>query len=276
MKIARCLVEGRTFWALVDPTAELIREFRGDFAIWAPELTSDFDQDRLDLLGEHPLAGVHFVPPIEPTSKIVIAGANYTRHLEEFGIAPPGRPFAFLKAYNALIGASDPIRYPEQTSQLDYEVELVAVVGSIAIDRDDPFRSVLGYTVGNDVSARDVQRAGPAGIGMDLYGAKSQFQTTGLGPWIVTRDELAAGQPDLRMTLLVNGETRQDGRTSDMTWDVGQLLAAIDANVRFDCGDILFTGTPEGVAEGSGRFLQVRDLVEAEIERIGKLSNRVT
>ncbi|MDP1465798.1 fumarylacetoacetate hydrolase family protein, partial [Klebsiella pneumoniae] len=85
------------------------------------------------------------------------------------------------------------MRYPPLTDELDHEVELVAVIGAESVDRDDPLSSVLGYTVGNDVSARDLQRSGPPGVGMDLFAAKSQDRSTGLGPWIVTRDEFPEG-----------------------------------------------------------------------------------
>lgn len=275
MKIGYCLKQGARFWALLDTDARTATPIEGAVADWAPDFTQAFDPGTLSLGAQVPLGEVELLPPFERGSKVVIAGANYNRHLVEFGLASPAKPFAFLKAPNALIGHSDPILYPERTEQLDYEVELVAVVGSTTVDRDRPFASILGYTVGNDVSARDLQRSGPVGIGMDLYAAKSQYRTTGLGPWIVTRDEFGDAQPDLRLTLKVNDEVRQDGSSADMTWDVGHLLAFIDANARFEPGDLLFTGTPEGIGQTTGRYLQPGDLVEAEIARVGRLSNRV-
>ncbi|GBL57980.1 hydrolase [Pseudomonas citronellolis] len=207
---------------------------------------------------------------------MVVAGANYAKHLaDDFGLASPPQPVAFLKAYGALIGAKDPIRYPPLTEELDHEVELVAVIGNSEIDLDDPLASVLGYTVGNDVSARDLQRSGPAGIGMDLFAAKSQDCTTGLGPWIVTKDEFPVGSPELRLILKVNGEIRQDGSTAEMTWDVGQLIRFVQQRSSFACGDVLFTGSPAGVGMGTGRFLNPGDVVEATIEGIGTLCNVV-
>lgn len=131
----------------------------------------------------------------------------------------------------------------------------MAVIGSAEIDLEDPLACVLGYTVGNDVSARDLQRSGPAGIGMDLFAAKSQDRTTGLGPWIVTKDEFPVGSPKLRLTLKVNGEIRQDGSTAEMTWDVGQLVRFVQQRSSFACGDVLFTGSPAGVGMGTGLFL---------------------
>ncbi len=276
MRIARCTDGTAVFWAVVDEAGSRVRPFQGAFADWAPAVTRGEGEAALRFTGEvRELADLRLLPPIEKTGKVVVAGANYSKHLVEFGVAPPSRPVAFLKAYGALIGAADPIRYPPVTSQLDYEVELVAVVGAERIDHDDPFSSLLGYTVGNDVSARDEQKAGPPGIGMDLFSAKSQDRTTGLGPWIVTRDEFPAGQPALRLGLTVNGGVRQDGTTASMTWTVGELLAFIDRRVSFDCGDVLFTGTPEGVAQGSGKFLQPGDVVEATVEGIGTLRNVV-
>jgi 2-keto-4-pentenoate hydratase/2-oxohepta-3-ene-1,7-dioic acid hydratase in catechol pathway len=207
----------------------------------------------------------------------VVAGANYAKHLAaDFGIKTHHQPIAFLKAHGALIGAHDALRYPPLTQELDHEVELVAVIGAEKVNRADPLSSVLGYTVGNDVSSRDLQRSGPPGVGMDLFAAKSGDKTTGLGPWIVTRDEFPAGSPQLRLTLKVNGDLRQDGSTAEMTWGVGELVKFVDERSTFECGDVMFTGSPAGTAQGTGKFLKPGDLVEAEIEGIGALRNVVT
>ena len=177
-----------------------------------------------------------------------------------------------LHAYDAQYGANDPMRFPPLTKEFDHEVELVAVIGAERVDRDDPLSSVLGYTVGNDVSCRDLQRSGPPGVGMDLFAAKSADRTTGLGPWIVTRDEFGPASPTLRLTLKVNGDLRQDGSTAEMTWNVGELVKFVDERSSFECGDVMFTGSPAG----TGQFLQPGDVVEAEIEGIGTLRNVVT
>ena len=228
-------------------------------------------------MGTRKLASVRLLPPVTRSNRVVVAGANYAKHLAaDFGIKSHHQPIAFLKAFGAMIGANDPIRYPPLTQELDHEVELVAVIGAERVDRDDPLSSVLGYTVGNDVSARDLQRSGPPGVGMDLFAAKSADQTTGLGPWIVTRDEFGPGSPKLRLLLRVNGELRQDGDTADMTWDVGYLVKFVDERSRFECGDVMFTGSPAGTAQGSGKFLKPGDLVEAEIPGIGTLRNVVS
>jgi 2-keto-4-pentenoate hydratase/2-oxohepta-3-ene-1,7-dioic acid hydratase in catechol pathway len=276
VKLARCSDGSATFWGVVDLPAQLVRPIEGPFEEWAPLVTRG--QGDLLSLGAavRALSRVRLLPPIERTNRVVVAGANYAKHLAtDFGIKSHHQPIAFLKAYGALIGAQDDIRYPPLTNELDHEVELVAVIGATCVDREQPLDSVLGYTVGNDVSARDLQRSGPPGIGMDLFAAKSQDQTTGLGPWIVTRDELPAGSPKLRLTLKVNGELRQDGSTAEMTWDVAELIRFVDERSAFECGDVLFTGTPAGTGHGTGRFLQPGDVVEATIESIGTLHNVV-
>lgn len=276
MRIARAADGGAPFWGVVDADASTIRPFAGSFAEWAPALTREPDEAHLRFEGEAlPLARVRLLAPIERTARVMVAGVNYTKHLVEFGVAPPTQPFAFLKAYRALIGPYDEIRFPPLTSELDHEVELVAVIGAEAIDRDDPLSGVLGYTIGNDVSSRDLQRAGPKGVGMDLLAAKSQDATTPVGPWIVTRDEFPAGSPSLAMRLTVDGEVRQSASSGDMTWGVDELIRFIDARTSFDCGDILFTGSPEGVGQGTGKFLNPGETVEVTIEGIGTIRNRV-
>lgn len=279
MKLARCAYfETGSFWAVVDSERDEVHAIAGEFSSWAPAVARGGGISALRLSGSAlPLSKVRLLPPIDPVNRVVVAGANYAKHLaEDFGLASPPQPVAFLKAYGALIGAHDPIRYPPLTEELDHEVELVAVIGSAEIDLEDPLACVLGYTVGNDVSARDLQRSGPAGIGMDLFAAKSQDRTTGLGPWIVTKDEFPVGSPKLRLTLKVNGEIRQDGSTAEMTWDVGQLVRFVQQRSSFACGDVLFTGSPAGVGMGTGLFLNPGDVVEATIEGIGTLRNVVS
>ncbi len=276
MKVARCSNGGAPFWAVVDTDAQTVTAINGAFADWAPRLTRG-EPCAVEPVGAPlPLSSVRLLPPIDKGNRVVVAGANYAKHLaSDFGIKSHSQPIAFLKAYGALIGANDELRYPPLTAELDHEVELVAVIGAAAVDRNDPLSSVLGYCVGNDVSARDLQRSGPPGVGMDLFAAKSQDRSTGLGPWIVTRDEFPEGSPKRRLTLRVNGEVRQDGNTDEMTWDVGFLVRFVDERSSFECGDVMFTGSPAGTAQGSGKFLQPGDIVEASVDGIGTLRNTV-
>ena len=273
MKLARCARNGAIFWGVVDRTGTAVRRITGTLPDWAPALTAGAGESALLFTGEsYAIGDLTLLPPIEPTSQVFVVGANYLKHLQELKMEPPKSPIAFLKSGRALIGAHDQIHHSPLTSQLDYEVELVAVIGLPIADRANVIRSVLGYTVGNDVSARDLQRSG---IGFDLFSSKSLDRTTGLGPWIVTRDEFGDGTPDIGMTLKVNGETRQNARTGEMTWKLDVILPYVDQRAALMTGDVVFTGTPEGVAWASGRFLKPGDLVEASLEGIGTLSNMV-
>jgi 2-keto-4-pentenoate hydratase/2-oxohepta-3-ene-1,7-dioic acid hydratase in catechol pathway len=274
MRIARAESGGAPFWGVVDADASTIRPFSGNFTDWAPAVTRGEGEAALRFTGGPiPLDQVKLLAPIERTARVMIAGVNYTKHLVEFGVAPPSQPFAFLKAFRALTDPYAVIRFPPLTNELDHEVELVAVIGAEKVDRDDPLSSVLGYTIGNDVSSRDLQRSGPKGVGMDLLAAKSQDATTPVGPWIVTRDEFPAGSPSLKMTLTVDGDVRQSASSGDMTWGVDELIRFIDERTSFDCGDILFTGSPEGVGQGTGKYLNPGEVMETAIEGIGMLRN---
>jgi len=273
LKLARCARNGAIFWGVVDRTGTAVRRISGTLPDWAPALTAGAGESALLFTGESFAIGdLTLLPPIEPTSQVFVVGANYLKHLLELKMEPPKSPIAFLKSGRALIGAHDQIHHSPLTSQLDYEVELVAVIGLPIADRANVIPSVLGYTVGNDVSARDLQRSG---IGFDLFSSKSLDKTTGLGPWIVTRDEFGEDTPDIEMTLKVNGETRQNARTGEMTWKLDVILPYVDQRAALRTGDVVFTGTPEGVAWASGRFLKPGDLVEASLGGIGTLSNTV-
>ena len=273
MKIARLFDGSSAFWAVVDPLAGTARAIEGAFADWAPALTADLRM-QLPMAPERSLRGLHFLPPAERGANVVAVGATYAKHVAGLGLKMPKQPAAFLKPFGSLIGAQDEIAYPALTNQLDYECELVVVVGRAIADRTKATASVLGYTVGNDVSARDLQFGGSV-TGMDLFSAKGLDRTSGLGPWIITRDEFGDASPDLELTLRVDGEVRQHTRTGSLVWGVGELLAYVDARSKLDCGDVMFTGTPEGVAHETGRYLEPGQVVEATIERIGTLRNVV-
>jgi 2-keto-4-pentenoate hydratase/2-oxohepta-3-ene-1,7-dioic acid hydratase in catechol pathway len=271
VKLARYEQGGQISWGVVD--GENIRQIGNPFAEWAPKLTVKVDESALAFTGKTTtLSAVTLLPPIEPTSQVFVVGANYLKHLQELKMEPPKAPIAFLKSNRAIIGAYDDMMHSPLTQQLDYEVELVAVIGLPITDYDNVVPSILGYTVGNDVSARDLQRSG---IGFDLFSSKSLDKTTGLGPWIVTRDEFGDGTPDIAMSLKVNGETRQNARTGEMTWKLDVILPYVDRRAALQTGDVVFTGTPEGVAWASGRFMKPGDIVEASLEGIGTIRNKV-
>jgi 2-keto-4-pentenoate hydratase/2-oxohepta-3-ene-1,7-dioic acid hydratase in catechol pathway len=274
MKIAQFRDQAGTAWGVVGADEKGIRPLAGSFADWSAEVMRGATQADLTYSqDEVPIADVRLVAPIERTNKVIVIGANYAHHLKkDFGLGQVSAPVAFMKPYEALLGAYDELVYPRLTKQLDFEVELVAVFGNRLEDGVDPIRSILGYSVGNDISARDLQKGTP-GIGMDFLSGKGLNDSSPVGPWIVTRDEFGDSPPDLRMLLKVNGETRQDDRTSEMTWHVGELAEFVNARTTLNAGDIMFTGTPAGVANSDGRFLKPGDVVETIIEGVGAMRN---
>ncbi|WP_300395485.1 fumarylacetoacetate hydrolase family protein [Henriciella sp.] len=271
MKIARIHADGKTGWARIDEDAQTA-------ALLNCELEDIFAAIKgkgvrtLALSAPKPLAGVTLLAPVNPCAKIVCVGLNYRSHVEAFGREMPDSPVAFLKAQSAVIPHDADLVMPVLTQKLDYEIELVAVMGDAPKPGACPADSIIGYTIGNDASARDLQH-GPRGV--DLYSSKSLDGTCGIGPWIVTVDEIGTA-PDLAMELRVNGQIRQSDRTGSMEWSVSELLAYVQARSSLKPGDLVFTGTPAGVALESGVFLQSGDVVECQIESIGCLRNRIT
>jgi 2-keto-4-pentenoate hydratase/2-oxohepta-3-ene-1,7-dioic acid hydratase in catechol pathway len=201
--------------------------------------------------------------PVIPRSKVVGVGRNYAAHAAELGNEVPAEPLVFLKPNTAVIGPGDPIQLPAQSRDVHYEGELAVVIGRIC--RDVPparvAEVVLGYTVANDVTARDLQKADG-----QWWRAKGFDTFCPLGPYLVTGIDPA----DLRLVTRRDGETVQDARTSAMIFDVPALVAHISAAMTLLPGDVILTGTPEGV----GPIVEGQR-VEVEIEGIGTLSNPV-
>ena len=258
--------EGAAFWALIDPAADTVRRIDGAITEWAASAAAEH-ADGLSLHEPEPVRPLQPLAPVDPGARVFGVGANYLAHLQKLGVTePPANPTAFTKPNSALTSPDGTIRYPPTTNQLDYEVELVVVLGGAASE------PLLGYTIGNDVSARDAKGLG----GLDLFSMKCLDGTSPVGPLIVTSAELGVnGQPELDIRLRVNGEERQADNTRAMVWSVEEILAYVDARVQLRCGDIVFTGTTCGVGLEDGRFLEPDDVVEAEIEGIGVLRNTV-
>lgn len=274
MKIARIEIDGAPTWGLLDWAQRTVHLIDRPIREWAPALIADRPSPP-PLSGRTvELASVRLLAPVEPSSKVVAAGATYAKHVAGLGLKMPERPAAFIKPYESLIGPSDDLVYPPITEKLDYEVELVVIMGAPVGRGDSGQAGILGFCVGNDVSARDLQFGGSV-TGMDMFSAKALDDTSGIGPWITTRDEFGDGHPDLELTLTVDGEVRQQDRTSSMVWSCGELIEYVAARSRLAPGDVLFTGTPAGVAYEDGRFLQRGQVVEATVERLGALRNTV-
>lgn len=274
MRIGRLSDGSRTFWAVLQADEASVRPLTGSIAEWGPDVTAH-GPDAAPYDGAAvPLSGLRLLAPAQPDAKVVCLGATYAKHVAGMGKEMTGQPAGFWKPYSSLIPADGEIHYPAITKGLDYEVELVIVVGASSVDAGDPVRSILGYTVGNDISLRDLQFAGSV-TGMDMFSAKSADDSTPLGPWIVTRNELGDDHPDLQLTLTVNGEQRQSERTSAMAWGVDFLLRWADERTSLHAGDVVYTGTPDGVAYEDGRYLEPGDVVETTIERLGTQRNTV-
>jgi len=208
------------------------------------------------------LSELRLLAPCQPT-KVVAVGLNYAAHAAESQKEVPAEPILFLKPPSAVIGPGEKIVYPAISQWVDHEAELVAVVGRRArnVAAGEALDYLLGYTCGNDVSARDLQRRDgqwARGKGFDTF--------CPLGPWIVT--DLEPG--DLAIACRVNGQVRQESRTSHMVFSVAELVAHVTQVMTLEPGDVILTGTPAGIGP-----LQRGDRVEVEIEGVGVLENRV-
>ena len=207
------------------------------------------------------LNGAKLLAPAEPT-KIVCVGRNYVNHIKELGNDTgelPREPGIFLKGPNALANPDETVNYPTWTQNFHHEGELALVIGHQArnLTPENALSAVLGYTCGLDLTARDLQKTD-----LQWFRAKAADQFCPLGPWLETDFNPA----DVRVQLRVNGQTRQDGRTSHMIFNVVDILVYITQFVTLESGDVVLTGTPEGVGP-----LQKGDGVEVEVEGIGVL-----
>ena len=223
---------------------------------------------------ERPLADVRLLAPVINPQKVLAIGLNYAKHAREGGIEPPKSPVSFVKTNNSIVGPDDEIRYSKDDStQVDYEVELAVVMGRTArrVSTADALDYVLGYTVCNDVSARDAQ------FGDGQWVRSKSFDTfCPLGPSIVTTDEIPDPQA-LGLRCRVNGTTLQDSNTADMIFGCAEIISFLSRAMTLEPGDVIATGTPEGVgfARKPPVWLLDGDVVECEVDGIGVLRNQV-
>jgi 2-keto-4-pentenoate hydratase/2-oxohepta-3-ene-1,7-dioic acid hydratase in catechol pathway len=218
---------------------------------------------------------IRMLAPISNPEKVICIGLNYADHAEESGMAVPSEPVVFSKFASSIIGPTDAIEAPSSSEKLDYESELVVVIGKQGrnIPENHAMEHVAGYTVGQDVSARDYQLEKPAG----QWILGKTFDTFApLGPHIVTRDEIPDPH-ELGIRCMLNGETVQDSNTKQLIFKVDTLIAYLSHVFTLRPGDLIFTGTPPGV--GMGRkpqlWLKPGDLVVCEIDGIGRIENLV-
>jgi 2-keto-4-pentenoate hydratase/2-oxohepta-3-ene-1,7-dioic acid hydratase in catechol pathway len=256
MRIARfVLPEG-------EPQYGLVEGEEGSYRVHA--IAGDPLYTEVSATGQtYPLEDVRLLAPVIPRSKVAAIGRNYADHIKEMGHAVPAEPVVFLKPNTAVIGPGDPIVLPRWTREVQLEAELAIVISRIC--KDVPVERVgevvLGYTVANDVSARDRQRTEP-----QWARAKAFDTSCPLGPWIET--DLDTGSAPVRSW--VNGALCQDGNTADMMRSVAELVAYVSSIFTLLPGDVVLTGTPAGVAD-----IEAGDTVTCEVGGIGTLTNPV-
>ncbi|WP_029069353.1 fumarylacetoacetate hydrolase family protein [Jonesia quinghaiensis] len=205
--------------------------------------------------------GVRLLAPVIPRSKVVGVGRNYADHVREMGNDMPTQPLLFLKPNTSVVGPDDPIVLPAFSNEVSYEAELAVVIGRMTKDvtPENAHRHILGYTIANDITARDAQRTDG-----QWARAKGFDSSCPIGPWI----ETDLNTESLSITTTVNGELRQNGNTADMIFDIPFLVSYISEAFTLLPGDIILTGTPAGVGE-----LNHGDRVECSIDGLGTLGN---
>ena len=222
-----------------------------------------------------PFVTGRLLAPIARPGKVVCVGLNYRDHAAETGAAVPSEPVIFGKFSSSVVGPDANVVLPAVATQVDYEAELVAVIGRRCkqVAADAAVAYIAGYMCGNDVSARDWQKGRPGGQWL-LGKTPDTFAPT--GPWLTTADEIA-DPGGLDVTLRLNGTVMQQGNTRDFLFSLGEIIAHITQLVTLEPGDLIFTGTPAGVgvARKPPVFLKAGDAVEVEIAGLGVLSNAI-
>jgi 2-keto-4-pentenoate hydratase/2-oxohepta-3-ene-1,7-dioic acid hydratase in catechol pathway len=217
---------------------------------------------------EYKLSDVRLLAPVLPRSKVVGIGRNYAAHAAELGNEVPTEPIFFLKPNTTVIGPGDPILYPPQSQEVHYEGELAVVIGRIC--RDVPAEKatdvIYGYTLANDVTARDLQRADKGRFDR----AKGFDSFCPLGPWIETDLDPQDFVEGRSLQTHLNGDLVQDGNTKDLIFDIPTLVAYVSSVMTLLPGDVILTGTPEGVGP-----MDIGDEVEVSIAGLGTLTNKV-
>ncbi len=276
MKLVRYGPRGREKPGLID-AAGTLRDLSGHVGDIGWNELSRAGQQRLSALNSATLPRVRGNPrlgvPFTGISKIVGIGLNYRAHALEAKMPIPPEPVLFMKATTCISGPSDPILMPKGSTKLDWEVELGIVIGreTRQATQAQALDHVAGYCVFHDVSERafQLERGGQwdKGKSCDSFGP--------IGPWLVTRDEVADPQ-QLRLWLDVNGERMQDSTTADMIFSCAEIVAYVSCFMTLLPGDVICTGTPQGVGMGRGRFLRIGDTLRLGVEGLGEQQQTVT
>jgi len=230
-----------------------------------------------------PVESVKLLSPILNPEKIILMAVNYRSHRRESRTEDaPKEPYLFTKFRNTLIGPGDAVLIPKVSSKVDWEVELSVIIGKAGknIMKKDAMNYVAGYAVSNDVSFRDFQFStqmpdGNTKLGLNWVKGKGMDASFPLGPWLVTSDEIP-NPHELQISLAVSGTTRQQSTTGDMVFTIDSIIEYASQGMTLKPGDIISTGTPEGVgAFTGGPYLKDGDILEGTIEKIGTLRNPV-
>jgi 2-keto-4-pentenoate hydratase/2-oxohepta-3-ene-1,7-dioic acid hydratase in catechol pathway len=277
MKLVRYGKPGEEKPGLLDSEGA-IRDLSGEVTDIGGDVLLPDSLKRLSALDPASLAKVdgqpRFGPCVAGTGKFICIGLNFADHAAESGMAVPSEPVVFMKATSAIVGPDDAVVIPRGSGKTDWEVELGVVIGKTAkyVSEADALDHVAGYCVAHDVSERAFQQERQGqwtkGKSCDTFGP--------IGPWLVTRDEIADPQ-NLGMWLKVNGETMQDGSTRTMVFGVAHLVSYLSQFMSLHPGDIISTGTPPGVGMGMKpqRWLKAGDIVELGIEGLGSQKQHV-
>ena len=288
MKIARIIQDGQETFAIVTEKGNAItrNELINQVGLLLPydleqfifeesfQKINDYGFDKVS--SSHQINEFHLLPPIKKSFKIICLAFNYTDQGSwvRFGKNPPKEPVIYLKPRTALTGPTDDIMCPNFVHELDYEGELAFTISKKCrrVDEVDALNYIAGYFVLNDVSARDIQFIDKQ------YSRAKGFDTFGpCGPWLTTSDEI----PDpcnLHLATKVNGETRQDSSTKNLVLNINKIIHSLSKVMTLEPGDIISTGTPSGTAlsmSSNLKYLKHNDIVEVEIEKLGKIINRV-
>ncbi len=255
-------------------------------AVYVDHLIKDWNRDELeagayekvkaaDLSSQAPfdIAGVRIGSPVARPTKLICIGLNYAKHAAESGMTPPPEPVVFMKAPDCLIGPNDEIAIPPNSTATDYEVELAIVIGKRALylkSEEEAREYILGYSMSQDVSERhwQIERAG------QWVKGKSFPTFNPMGPQLVTSDEFSPD--DVRVYCTVDGERRQDSRTSDLIFGISHIVWYVSQFMELMPGDVINTGTPEGVGMGfkPTKYLKAGQVVVTGIEGIGEMTSR--
>lgn len=263
---------------------DVVSSFSGDMVDFIA-VSRSIDANTISENKWKPLAGVKLLAPIaKPRRNIFCVGKNYHEHAKEFsqsgfdtsaakGELAPEFPVVFTKAPSTVVADGDTvISFSELTTQLDYEAELAIVIGTAGrgIKKADALKHVWGYTIVNDVTARDLQQKH-----RQWFLGKSMDTFCPMGPWIVTADEVDSA--NLNVRCWINDELRQDANTRDLIFDIPTIIETISAGITLQPGDVIATGTPAGVGIGfkPPKFLKPGDVMKISIDGLGTLTNRV-